>query len=100
MPLVSTKVDECKGHDGCGPRPMDTFSENVTAETFEIAREGDLLQSHGCPDHSPHGTTITRGYPTVFVNGKPIGYIGASVGCESGIMNTGRPTVIVGGKDG
>ena len=97
MPRVSTKVDVCKGHDACPPRPLATFSPDVTAEGLEVAREGDDLLQHGCPKHSPpHRAKISRGFPTVFANGKPVGYVGASVSCASTQMKTGRATVVVG----
>lgn len=96
MPLVSTKVDLCRGHDACPPRPFSTFSDNVLAEGFEVARQTDALQSHGCPQHAPHGAEVTCGYPSVFVNGQPVAYVGAAVSCPSGIVDTGRPSVLVG----
>ncbi|MBK8255494.1 MAG: PaaR repeat-containing protein [Polyangiaceae bacterium] len=100
MPSVSTKVDLCKGHDACAPRPMASFSPDVWAEGFEVAREDDSLVPHGCPNHPPHGANISAGYPTVFANGKPVGYIGASVSWPSGEMGTGRPSVFVGERAG
>lgn len=96
MPEVSTKVDLCRGHDACPPRPFATFSANVIAEGFEVARQEDGLVSHGCPQHSPHGADVTRGYPTVKVNGRPVAYVGAAVSCPSAVVNTGRPSVWVG----
>lgn len=96
MPLVSTKIDKCQGHDSCDPRPFDSFSPNVLAEGFEVTRETDDLQSHGCSDHSPHGASVTRGYPSVTANGLRVAYIGASVSCDSSIVATGRPSVLVG----
>ncbi len=95
MPDISTKVDLCRGHDSCPPRAFATFSPNVFAEGFEVVREHDRLQDHGCPNHPPHGAVIHRGFPTVKVNGQPIGYVGAGVSCPSGEVSTGRPSVTV-----
>ncbi len=99
MPLVSTKVDLCQGHDACPPRPFSSFSPNVTAEGFEVTRETDSFQSHGCPAHVPHGAVVSQGYPSVYVNGQRLAYVGASVTCPSSIVGTGRPSVLVGGGD-
>ncbi len=96
MPEVSVKVDVCAGHDACPPRPFESFSPNVFAEGFEVARETDSFQSHGCSQHSPHGAEVTRGHPSVHVNGLRVAYIGASVSCPSAIVGTGRPSVLVG----
>jgi uncharacterized Zn-binding protein involved in type VI secretion len=96
MPLVSTKVDLCQGHDACAPRPFSSFSPDVFAETFEVTRQGDTFQSHGCPEHVPHGAEVTQGWSKVFVNGSPITVIGSSVSCPSSVVGTGRPTVLVG----
>jgi uncharacterized Zn-binding protein involved in type VI secretion len=96
MPSVSTKMDLCQGHDACAPRPFSTFSPNVLAEGFEVARETDSLQDHGCRKHEPHSAVVTQGYPSVTANGLPIAYIGASVNCASAVVDTGRPSVLVG----
>jgi uncharacterized Zn-binding protein involved in type VI secretion len=93
---VSTRVDLCNGHDACRPRAFQTWSPNVTAEGFEVARETDTLQPHGCSEHRPHTTTVTRGHPTVTVNDLPIAHVQACVGCQSKIVGTGRPSVVVG----
>jgi len=96
LPEISTKVDLCHGHDACAPRPFATFSPNVFVETFEVTREGDSLQDHGCPKHTPHPADVSRGYPTVMANGSPVAYVGASVTCPSKIVNTGRVSVLIG----
>ncbi len=99
MPDLSTKVDLCCGHDACAPRAFRTFSENVLAEGFEVARERDELQPHSCPEHPPHGAVVRRGYQSVLANGQPIAYVGATVSCPSGEVGTGRPSVRVGDGD-
>lgn len=99
MTLISTKVDLCRGHDACPPRPFETFSPNVTAEGFEVAREDDDLQLHGCPVHPPHGALVRRGYPTVYANGRRVAHVGAPVTCPSGELATGRPSVRIGEGD-
>lgn len=96
MPDVTTKVDLCSGHDACAPRPFSTFSKNVFAETFEVARQGDSLQEHGCPDHPPHAAVVSYAWQTVLANGAPIAVIGSTVSCPSGTIGTGRPSVLVG----
>ena len=96
MPEVSTKVDLCNGHDGCAPRAFAEHSPSVFAETFEVTREGDGFVSHGCPDHAPHGAVVSYAWQSVLVNGKPITVVGSSVSCPSGVVGTGRPTVLVG----
>jgi uncharacterized Zn-binding protein involved in type VI secretion len=96
MPDVSTRVDLCRGHDACAPRPFAEHSPNVFAETFEVTREGDSFRSHGCPDHPPHGAVVTYGWQNVLVNGRPITVIGSSVSCLSAEVGTGRPSVLVG----
>ena len=62
MPEVSTKVDLCNGHDACAPRAFAEHSPSVFAETFEVTREGDGFQSHGCPDHAPHGAVVSHAW--------------------------------------
>lgn len=96
MPDLSTKVDLCAGHDACSPRPFSSFSPNVSAEGFEVTRETDSLQNHGCPQHAPHGAIVTQGYPTVTANGLRVAYVGAPVSCPSGVVETGRPSVLIG----
>ncbi|MBK8259324.1 MAG: PAAR domain-containing protein [Polyangiaceae bacterium] len=95
MPAISTRVDLCRGHDACAPRPFADHSPDVRAEGFEVTREDDSLVSHGCPDHSPHGARVIAGFPTVTANGKRVAYVGASVDCPSEIVDTGRPTVLL-----
>ena len=96
MPMVSTKVDLCSGHDACRPRPFESFSPNVIAEGFEVTRERDALQPHGCSQHPPHGAVVRRGFATVTVNGERVAYVGATVTCPSNVVATGRPSVWVG----
>ena len=96
MPSISVKVDLCSGHDACTPRPFNSFSPNVFVEGFEVARETDSLQSHGCSQHMPHSATVSRGYPTVTANGLSVAYVGASVTCPSATIGTGRPSVFLG----
>lgn len=96
MPEVSTKVDLCQGHDACSPRSFASHSPDVFAETFEVTRQGDALQEHGCPDHPPHGAVVSQAWQNVLVNGRPITVIGSAVSCPSGVVGTGRPTVLVG----
>ena len=96
MPLVATIVDLCRGHDRCSPRPFSTASDNVHVEGFRVTREADALQNHGCSKHAQHDAEVTRGYPSVRVNGSPIAYVGADVSCPSGVVDTGRPSVMVG----
>jgi uncharacterized Zn-binding protein involved in type VI secretion len=75
---------------------MASYSPDVTVEGFEVARQDDRLEEHGCPQHPPHPATITAGWQTVTVNNQPIGCIGAGVSCPSAVMSTGRATVTVG----
>ncbi|MRG98049.1 PAAR domain-containing protein [Polyangium spumosum] len=96
MPSVSTKVDLCQGHDACTPRPFNTFSPSVLVEGFEVARETDVFQDHGCPDHVPHSAVVTQGYPSITANGLRIAYVGAPVSCPSSVVGTGRPSVLAG----
>ncbi len=96
MPAISTKVDVCQGHDACPPREFVDHSPDVRAEGFHVTREDDGLASHGCPEHTPHGATVTAGYPSVRANGKRVAYIGANVDCSSEIVKTGRPSVLLG----
>jgi uncharacterized Zn-binding protein involved in type VI secretion len=96
MPLLSTHVDLCNGHDACTPRDFDEHSANVSAEGFKVAREGDALKTHGCSAHPPHGARVTAGYPSVTVNGRRVAYVGAAVDCPSHIIETGRPSVRLG----
>ncbi|MFO0759339.1 MAG: hypothetical protein U0359_22795 [Byssovorax sp.] len=76
--------------------PFVTFSPDVTAETFEVVRQGDSLEEHGCSRHPPHGAVVSYAYQSVRVNGEPIAVVGATVSCPSGTVGTGRPTVKVG----
>jgi uncharacterized Zn-binding protein involved in type VI secretion len=96
MPEISTKVDLCQGHDACAPRPFQSFSTNVLAEGFEISRETDSFQTHGCPAHVPHSAVVSHGWQSVKVNGHPIAYVGATVTCPSNVVGTGRVSVLVG----
>jgi uncharacterized Zn-binding protein involved in type VI secretion len=96
MPEVSTRVDLCAGHDACAPRPFSTHSPNVRAEGFEVTRQNDSFEEHGCPEHPPHGAIVSYGYQTVTANGQPIAVVSSTVSCPSGVVGTGRPSVLVG----
>lgn len=96
MPLISTNVDLCNGHDACSPRDFEEHSPTVSVEGFRVTREGDALKTHGCGEHTPHGARVTRGYPSVTANGKPVAYVGATVDCPSHVIDTGRPSVRLG----
>jgi uncharacterized Zn-binding protein involved in type VI secretion len=96
MPRVSSEIDVCRGHDSCAPRPLATASPTVEVEGIPVAREGDTLVAHGCPVHPAHSAAVTRGFATLEVDGRRVAYVGASVGCPSGAMSTGRTTVVVG----
>jgi uncharacterized Zn-binding protein involved in type VI secretion len=96
LPVVATIVDLCRGHDSCSPRPFTSASPNVHAEGYQVTRETDTFESHGCVEHPSHDADVTRGYPSVTVNGLRVAYIGAQVSCDSEIVNTGRPSVMVG----
>ncbi|MEP7120984.1 MAG: PAAR domain-containing protein [Byssovorax sp.] len=93
---MTTKVDLCSGHDACAPRPFATFSANVFAETFEVARQGDSLQEHACSSHPPHAAVVTHAWQNVLANGSPLAVIGSTVSCPSATLGTGRPSVLVG----
>ncbi len=95
MPEVSTSVDLCQGHDACAPRAFATHSPNVFAETFPVTRQGDEFVEHGCPDHPPHGAVVSHAHQNVLVNGQPITVVGSTVSCPSGVVATGRPSVLV-----
>jgi len=97
MPEIATKVDLCQGHDDCPPRAFATFSPSVTAEGFEVVREGDQLHEHGCARHAPHGAVVRRGNARVCVDGYPVACMGSPVTCPSETIATGRPSVVVGG---
>ena len=96
MPDVTTKVDLCQGHDGCAPRPFTTWSPNVSAETFSVARQGDSFEPHGCSQHPAHGAIVGYGWQTVLVNQQPVACVTATVTCASNRVKTGRPSVLVG----
>ncbi|MCA9622137.1 MAG: PAAR domain-containing protein [Myxococcales bacterium] len=96
MPELATKVDLCHGHDACPARAFASFSPDVTAEGFEIAREADRLQEHGCPDHPSHDAVVAQGFPKVYVNGRRVAYAGAPVTCDSEALATGRGSVLLG----
>lgn len=96
MPNVSTNVDLCQGHDACPPRPFSEHSPNVTAETFPVTRQGDSFEEHSCPAHPPHSAVVSYGWQNVIVNGLPITVVGSTVTCPSGVVGTGRPSVLVG----
>jgi uncharacterized Zn-binding protein involved in type VI secretion len=96
MPEVSTHVDLCEGHDACPPRAFATHSPNVTAEGFQVTRQDDSFEDHGCSQHPPHSAVVTFGWQTVLANGHPVACVRASVSCPSGRVRTGRPSVLVG----
>lgn len=98
MPKVSTRVDLCRGHDACPPRPFETSSPNVFAEGIRVAREGDTFKAHSCSSHTPHSATVVAACPTVFANGRRIAVIGSLVDCPSVKVGTGRATVFAGGR--
>jgi uncharacterized Zn-binding protein involved in type VI secretion len=47
----------------------------------------------------PHGAVVSQGYPSVYVNGERLAYVGATVTCPSNVVGTGRPSVLVGEGD-
>ncbi|NCC97882.1 MAG: hypothetical protein EOM02_13720 [Synergistales bacterium] len=59
-------------------------------------RQGDGWAEHCCPEIPEcHGSVLSGGSSTVFVNGKPAGRIGDSVACGSTVA-TGSPDVFCG----
>ena len=96
MPDVTTNVDLCQGHDSCAPRPFATWSPDVLAETFPVARQGDAFEPHGCSQHPAHPAIVGYGWQTVLVNQRPVACVTATVTCASNRVGTGRPSVLVG----
>ena len=92
MPELCTKVDLCQGHDGYPPRSFATFSPNITVEGFEVVRVGDKLHDHGCS----RVAVVETGCASISANGRAVASVGSRVTCDSKVLSTGRPSVLVG----
>lgn len=52
---------------------------------------------HTCPDvPETHASVLADGWPTVYAEGRRVGYVGAPVACGSTVAE-GSPNVFVGG---
>jgi len=86
MPAVS-RLGDLSTADPCGapPRPSNSASPNVFANSIPVHRQGDSWEPHACPSASPHGATTVSGSSTVFANGKQLSRIGDPISCGSTI---------------
>ena len=94
MPGVVRKIDICTGHGCFPPRFPVTMSSNVFVNGQPVVRQGDMLESHCCPDHGCHPGTYVGG-GTVFANGKAIQKVGDPIDCGSKCAG-GSSTVSIG----
>ncbi len=88
--LNPTRIDRINGA---------RYEGQEIAGALEVVREGDSLHPHSCSVHPPHGALIRRGWSSVTVNRARVGHEGAIVTCPSGVVDTGRPSVWVGGGE-
>lgn len=95
MPAVARLRDTCTGH-GCFPsRANSQASGDVFVNGRGAHRQGDGWTAHCCGP-TCHGSTLSAGSGTVFVNGKQLGRIGDPVACGSAIAS-GSGNVFAGG---
>lgn len=95
MPPITRLGDVCTGH-GCYPsRPSTSASPDVYINGIPAHRQGDAWDSHCCGP-ACHGSNLSVGSSTVFVNGLQVGRIGDPVECGSSV-STGSENVFAGG---
>jgi len=96
MPAVTRKGDMGSGHGCWPPRPSIEGSPDVFVNGIPVHRQGDAWGPHTCPSiPETHSSVLAAGWPTVFANGRQIGYVGAPVACGSTVAE-GSPDVFVG----
>ena len=97
MPPVTRLGDDCTGLGSFPPRPSNGGRGNVFVNGIPEHRQGVGRAPHGSKSPSPpHGSTLSSGSGTVFVNGKQCGRIGDPVACGSAVA-VGSSNVFAGG---
>ena len=96
MAAVARLGDRCTGHGDFPARANVSASTDVLINGKGAHRQGDAWSSHCNPIPVCHGSTLSGGCSTVFVNGKPLGRVGDSVAC-GGSVASGSPDVFAGG---
>ena len=96
MPDATRLEDYCTGHDDCGPRPLETSSENVYINSLGAGRVDDRYAAHSCDVHPPHQDYIADGSATVYINGRQAGRVGDRVAI-GGAVRDGSDNVFIGG---
>ncbi|MCM2973214.1 type VI secretion system PAAR protein [Larsenimonas suaedae] len=76
-------------HDGYHPSPVIAGSSSVLMDGKPVARQGDPLQPHDKPNHSPHPRFVAAGTADILVDGKPIALTDDAVDCGGVLIGSG-----------
>lgn len=96
MGLLAARIDDQLSGHGCfPPHQICSCSGNVFVEGKGSARVGDCASVHCCGP-SCHGSSVSAGSSTVFVNGQPMARLTDSIGCGS-IIVSANSSVFIGG---
>lgn len=95
MSYASRLGDNASGHDGAPGTPGTEASPDVFIDGIPAMRQGDVFESHSCPDESEHSRSLAGGSGTVFINGKRAGRVGDAISC-GGTVIEGSTSVIIG----
>ncbi|HEG8090899.1 PaaR repeat-containing protein [Campylobacter jejuni] len=93
--LASRLGDTLSGHGCFPPHAICSSSTNVFVEGIGSARVGDCASVHCCGP-SCHGSSVSSGSSTVYVNGQKMARLTDSIGCGS-IIVSANSTVFIGG---
>lgn len=94
MPAVALEGDVCTGHGGYPSRDGVASSESISINGKRVHLVGDYWNTHKS-GKSSHSSYLAAGWPTVHINGKEVGYVGAPIAC-GGTIATGSSNVFVG----
>jgi uncharacterized Zn-binding protein involved in type VI secretion len=92
---VCRKGDSSTGHGAFYPKSSTQGSTDVFINGIGAHRNSDAWSIHCDPEPSCHGSVLSGGSGTVFVNGKPLGRVGDDISCGD-VVATGSPNVFAG----
>lgn len=93
MSGIVRQGDMCSGHGCFPPRLPISWSANVFVENKPVVLNGDLLESHCCPDNECHNGMYI-GIGNVFANNRYIQKKSDPISCGSRCQNSSNTVTI------
>lgn len=91
MPAIVRLGDGSVGHGCFPPRPNDSASPNVFANSIPVHRQTDHWMVHCCGP-ACHDGVLVKGSPNVYVNNLPVARVGDLISCGDAAA-AGSPNV-------